>query len=159
MLQEYHNILVPIDGSKEAELALAKAVEVAKRNAAHLDILDVLATQQYEVSYSGFVDGSVIYKMSKDVKVYLDRLVEQIEKETKFTNINIHIRFGNPKTVIAYDFPKEHHNDLIMIGATGLNAVERMLIGSVATYVNRNALTDVLVVKTDSQNHLPAKDA
>lgn len=159
MIQEYHNILVPIDGSKEAELALAKAVEVAKRNAAHLDILDVLATQQYEVSYSGFVDGSVIYKMSKDVKVYLDRLVEQIEKETKFTNINIHIRFGNPKTVIAYDFPKEHHNDLIMIGATGLNAVERMLIGSVATYVNRNALTDVLVVKTDSQNHLPAKDA
>lgn len=159
MLQEYHNILVPIDGSKEAELALAKAVEVAKRNAAHLDILDVLATQQYEVSYSGFVDGSVIYKMSKDVKVYLDRLVEQIEKETKFTNINIHIRFGNPKTVIAYDFPKEHYNDLIMIGATGLNAVERMLIGSVATYVNRNALTDVLVVKTDSQNHLPAKDA
>ncbi|KRM99865.1 universal stress protein [Loigolactobacillus rennini] len=159
MLQEYHNILVPIDGSKEAELALAKAVEVAKRNAAHLDILDVLATQQYEVSYSGFVDGSVIYKMSKDVKVYLDRLVDQIEKETKFTNINIHIRFGNPKTVIAYDFPKEHHNDLIMIGATGLNAVERMLIGSVATYVNRNALTDVLVVKTDSQNHLPAKDA
>lgn len=159
MLQEYHNILVPIDGSKEAELALAKAVEVAKRNAAHLDILDVLATQQYEVSYSGFVDGSVIYKMSKDVKIYLDRLVAQIEKETKFTNINIHIRFGNPKTVIAYDFPKEHHNDLIMIGATGLNAVERMLIGSVATYVNRNALTDVLVVKTDSQNHLPAKDA
>ena len=30
MLQRYKNILVPIDGSYEAELAFKKAVEVAK---------------------------------------------------------------------------------------------------------------------------------
>ncbi|MFD1318715.1 universal stress protein [Loigolactobacillus zhaoyuanensis] len=155
MLQEYRNILVPVDGSKEAELALTKAVEVAKRNNAHLDILDVLATQQFEVSYSSFVDGDVIYKMSEDVKTYLDKLVAQIEKENDFHNIDIHIRFGNPKMVIARDFPQEHKNDLIMIGATGLNAVERVLIGSVASYVNRSAITDVLVVKTDINNKQP----
>ncbi|MFD0898017.1 universal stress protein [Loigolactobacillus binensis] len=158
MLQEYRNILVPVDGSTEAELALAKAVEVAKRNDAHLDVLDVLATQQFEVSYSSFVDGDVIYKMSEDVKVYLNKLVAQIAKETGFNNLDIHIRFGNPKTVIARDFPQEHKNDLIMIGATGLNAVERMLIGSVAAYVNRSAVTDVLVVKTDRNNQLPKTD-
>ncbi|WP_367298056.1 universal stress protein [Loigolactobacillus coryniformis] len=157
MLQEYRNILVPVDGSEEAELALAKAVEVAKRNEAHLDVLDVLATQQFEVSYSSFVDGDVIYKMSEDVKTYLDNLVTRIEKDSDFHDIDIHIRFGNPKTVIARDFPQEHKNDLIMIGATGLNAVERMLIGSVASYVNRAAITDVLVVKTDSDNKLPKK--
>ncbi|EPC76844.1 Putative universal stress protein, partial [Lacticaseibacillus paracasei subsp. paracasei Lpp71] len=42
--------------------------------------------------------------------------------------------------------------DLIMIGATGLNAVERLLIGSVTEYVTRNALCDVLVVRTDLAN-------
>ncbi|MFC6171023.1 universal stress protein [Loigolactobacillus jiayinensis] len=157
MLQEYRNILVPVDGSKEAELALAKAVEVAKRNEAHLDVLDVLATQQFEVSYSSFVDGDVIYKMSEDVKTYLDKLVTKIEQDSDFHDIDIHIRFGNPKIVIARDFPQEHKNDLIMIGATGLNAVERMLIGSVASYVNRMAIADVLVVKTNIDNKLPKK--
>ncbi|AKU59378.1 nucleotide-binding protein [Lacticaseibacillus paracasei] len=39
-----------------------------------------------------------------------------------------------------------------MIGATGLNAVERLLIGSVTEYVTRNALCDVLVVRTDLAN-------
>ena len=36
-----------------------------------------------------------------------------------------------------------------MIGATGLNAVERLLIGSVTEFVTRNAPCDVLVVRTD----------
>ncbi len=39
-----------------------------------------------------------------------------------------------------------------MIGATGLNAVERLLIGSVTEYVTRNAQCDVLVVRTDLNN-------
>ncbi|MBO8441671.1 MAG: universal stress protein, partial [Firmicutes bacterium] len=42
--------------------------------------------------------------------------------------------------------------DLIMIGATGLNAVERILIGSVTEYVTRTAQCDVLVVRTDLEN-------
>ena len=42
--------------------------------------------------------------------------------------------------------------DLIMIGATGLNAVERILIGSVTEYVTRTAICDVLVVRTDLDN-------
>ena len=39
-----------------------------------------------------------------------------------------------------------------MIGATGLNAVERLLIGSVTEYVTRVADCDVLVVRTDLEN-------
>ena len=38
------------------------------------------------------------------------------------------------------------------MGATGLNAVERMLMGSVTEYVNQHALADVLIVKTDMDN-------
>ena len=39
-----------------------------------------------------------------------------------------------------------------MMGSTGLNAVERMLMGSVTEYVNRTAICDVLIVKTDVEN-------
>ena len=63
------------------------------------------------------------------------------------TDVSIHIRFGNPKRVIAREFPKDHHNDLIVIGATGISGMERFMVGSVTSYVNRNALSDVMVVR------------
>ena len=43
------------------------------------------------------------------------------------------------------------------MGATGMNAVERMLMGSVTAYVNQHALSDVLIIKTDLNNNKVAK--
>ncbi|MFP9068907.1 universal stress protein, partial [Enterococcus faecalis] len=65
---------------------------------------------------------------------------------------------GSPKQIIAREIPEDNQVDLIMLGATGLNAVERLFIGSVSEYVIRNAACDVLVVRTDLENQLPAKD-
>lgn len=44
-------------------------------------------------------------------------------------------------------FPQKHQTDLIVLGATGLNAVERLLIGSVTEYVTRTADCDVIVIR------------
>ena len=141
MDQEYDRLLVPVDGSKEAELAFNKAIKVALANRAHLDVLNVLDTKQFIGSYGGMISGDAVYQLTQDAQEYLDNLKDQAKSD-------IHIRFGNPKTVIATDFPHDHHNDLIVIGATGLNAVERVLVGSVTEYVNRTAPCDVLIVKT-----------
>ena len=43
-VQHYKRILTPVDGSEAAEKALQTATEIAKRNNAHLDILNVGAT-------------------------------------------------------------------------------------------------------------------
>ena len=144
MVQEYSNILVPLDGSQQAEIALDKAVAVAKRNEAHIDVLAVIDPGQFGYNLAGLADGDITYQLVKET-------VDQVKKDG-FTDIAFHIRMGSPKPIISQDFVKDHHNDLIMMGATGLNAVERVLEGSVTTYVQRNALTDVIVVKTDLQN-------
>ena len=44
MLKQYQHIQVAVDGSKEADVAFSKAVEVAKRNGATLEILHVVDT-------------------------------------------------------------------------------------------------------------------
>lgn len=150
--QEYHRILVPIDGSPEAELALNKAKRVALANGAHLDLLTVLDTKQFVGNYGGGLTGDAIYQISEDAQSYLEKLKQNTISQDGLKDVAIHVRFGNPKVVIARDFPKDHQNDLIMIGATGLNAVERVLVGSVTEYVNRNAPCDVLIVRTDLQN-------
>lgn len=148
----YENILVPVDGSQEAKLALEKAVAVVKRNNAHIDLLNVLDTRSVTYNYAGMSDGSITYQLVNESKEYLNRLVEHLRSTDGFTNADIHIRLGNPKTVIAYDFPHDHKVDLIMMGASGLSAMQRAVMGSVTSFVNRNAIVDVLVIRTTVQN-------
>ena len=60
--------------------------------------------------------------------------------------------FGSPKVIVAKQIPESENIDLIMLGATGLNAVERIFVGSVSEYVIRHARCDVMVVRTDLKN-------
>lgn len=48
-------------------------------------------------------------------------------------NINLVVEYGSPKSVITKDIAQQVEADLIIWGATGLNTVERFLVGSVTT--------------------------
>lgn len=153
MLQSYKSILVPIDGSYESELAFKKAINVAKRNGedTSLHLVHVVDTRAFQ-NISSF-DTSMVEQVTDTAKKTLDKYIDYA-KEQGVKNASYSIEYGAPKTIIARDVPKEMGADLIMIGATGLNAVERILIGSVTEYVTRTAICDVLVVRTDLNNKL-----
>ena len=148
MDQEYQNILVPVDGSKESELALERAIFVAKRNGAHVDVLNVIDTRAMAYNFAGMSDGSIAYQLVDKSKEYLSKLLKEAKEKNDFDNMDIHIRLGNPKTIISFDFIHDHHTDMIMIGASGLSRMQRAVMGSVTSYVKRNAPVDVLVVRT-----------
>ena len=61
------------------------------------------------------------------------------------------IEFGNPKTLLAHDIPKQTGADLMLLGATGLNAFERLLIGSSSEYILRHATIDLLIVREEQK--------
>ncbi|AEG40576.1 universal stress protein [Lactobacillus kefiranofaciens] len=146
MLSQYKNIQVSVDGSKEADLAFSKAVAIAKRNHATLEILHVIDTRSFQ-NVSSF-DSAMVEQVSKDaekrMKDYKARAVKAGVADAHYS-----IEFGSPKTIIGHDFPKKHNVDLIVVGATGLNAVERLLIGSVTEYVTRTSKCDVLVCRAE----------
>lgn len=63
---EYEKILVAIDGSKGGEVALKEAIEVAKRNGAHLDVLRVMDLNSLEYGGAGIaLDGMSIYPLTE----------------------------------------------------------------------------------------------
>jgi len=148
---KYKSIVVPLDTSKFAELALAKAIGVATRNKSHLDLLSIIDTHQSDY-YGGLSNGAIVNSLVQDATEYLSELVSQIKEKYGLSDISTHIRFGNPKTVIAFDFIKDHQNDLVMMGASGMGALERVMNGSVTDFVTRNATCDVLVVRTNLTN-------
>lgn len=141
---QYKKILVAIDGSAESELAFEKAVNVAKRNDAALLLTHVIDTRALQ-SVATF-DATVYEKLEREAHDVLNELEEKaraagLEKVTQI------VEFGNPKSLLAIDIPDREGADLIMLGATGLNAFERLLVGSSSEYILRNAKIDILVVR------------
>ena len=149
MFHEYSKILVPVDGSNEARLAFEKAVEVAKRNRAQVLIAHIIDTRVLQTP-TGF-EGNFNEEIQRQTE-NLFQEYRQYAQEHDFNDIDFVLEYGSPKVYISKNIPKDYQIDLIMMGATGLNAVERLFIGSVSEYVIRNASCDVLVVRTDLEN-------
>ncbi|MGX7198157.1 universal stress protein [Enterococcus olivae] len=152
MLQQYKRIMVAVDGSNEAELAFQKAVNVAKRNQAELLLVHIIDTRAFQTitSFDTVLAEQATEMAKESLKEYAASANEQ-----GLATVETVIEYGSPKGIIAKQIPEERQIDLIMLGATGLNAVERLFIGSVSEYVIRHASCDVLIVRTDTENHLP----
>lgn len=151
MSLNYKQLLVAVDGSKEAEWAFKKAVGIALRNQATINIVNIIDTRSYS-SVEAY-DRSIADRAEK----FALELLEGYKKEAETAgvqNVNVIVEYGSPKVLIPKDLPKKYDIDLIICGATGLNAVERFLIGSVSEVIVRTAKCDVLVVRTEEEIEL-----
>lgn len=144
MSHHYERILIAIDGSYESELAFEKGVNTALRNNAELLLTHVIDTRALQ-SVATF-DTYIYEKLEQEAKDVLNDY-EQQAREKGLTKVKQVIEFGNPKTLLARDIPDKEKVDLIMVGATGLNTFERLLIGSSSEYIMRHAKVDLLVVR------------
>lgn len=142
---KYENILVAVDGSKEAEWALKKSIEIAKRNNAKLLLTHVIDSRTFATVEA--YDRTIAQRAEEYAKELMDNYKNQVE-EAGVKEVNTVIDYGSPKVKIAKHIASKHKVDLIVCGATGLNAVERFLIGSVSEHIARYAACDVLVVRT-----------
>lgn len=143
-MPNYKNILVAIDGSKEAEAAFKKGVEIAKRNEATLHLVNIIDSRIYAA-----LEAYNFTEEEKRAEEFATSLLEGYkEAETAgVKKVNIIVEYGSPKTTITGEIAKKVDADLIICGATGLNAVERFLIGSISSSIVRTADCDVLVVR------------
>jgi nucleotide-binding universal stress UspA family protein len=146
MSLNYKKILVAVDGSKEAEWAFKKAVAVAKRNDAKVIIAHLIDTRTFATVEA--YDRTI----AERAELFAKELMENYKREAEdagVKEVEYVIDYGSPKVKIPKDIAKKFEIDLIMCGATGLNAVERFLIGSVSEHITRHARCDVLVVRSE----------
>lgn len=148
MTQSYKAILVAVDGSKGAELALYKGIHIAMRNQARLIIAHVIDTRSLHNVIT--FDAAVYESLEKEAELLLEEY-RQKALDAGLTDVRIRVEFGNPKTLLAVDIPKETGADLMLLGATGLNAFERLLIGSSSEYILRHASIDLLIVRGEGK--------
>lgn len=147
MTQLYQNILVGLDGSPQAEVALRKALQLAQESGAKIYLAHVVDTSPI----SSFASRSETYEDLEDPKVMsaLEDYRRFIE-DHGYDNVELLVEYGTPRQMMAETLPKKYDIDLIMVGATGMSAVNRVFMGSIAEYITRNAIVDVTVIRTPS---------
>ena len=96
-MSDYQHILVGIDGSKQSKMAFKKAIEVAKRNHASLQLLSVINGERYPdaVGY-GIMDHDVYEKAKDKMDGLLSDLVKQAKDEGQ-TDEKSEVMVGNLK--------------------------------------------------------------
>lgn len=140
----YKKVLIGLDGSDQASVAFQKAAAIAAENEAVLylaHIIDIRALQTYSSMSVDIADTT-----RREALEELESFKRQAET-FGVKQVETLVEFGSPRQAMAHDLPEDHDIDLIVVGATGLNAVERVLIGSVSENITRNAPCDVLVVR------------
>ena len=141
-------VLVPLDGSPIAEQALGSAIDLALKNGARL----VLAAVESTVGDIGLAEvGVVPYWVLADHETAITRLNDYLKHSaTRLTSMGLSVETrlaeGNPTEEILRISAAEQA-DLIVMTTRGLSGMERLLMGSVAEKVLRDAPCSVLVVK------------
>lgn len=141
VISKYSNILVAVDGSEQACIAIKEAVAIAKRNEAYLTVLTVSDLTMFEA------DEETISYLIDRAEVLSGLVLKEAEEIISDDNVYGTKKLnGNPKSSIV-QFAKEKDIDLIVMGSTGKGVIERVLIGSTTSYVVNHAPCNVLVVK------------
>ncbi|MDN6967530.1 universal stress protein [Oenococcus sp. UCMA 17063] len=140
----YKNILVGLDGSSQADNAFKVACSLADALSANLYLVWIVNRDRGMDSSFG-VSEDFYRDQYQQIK---DKLVPYVDDAKKAgLKVTGEALVGNIKLVLANEYPKEHGIDLIVVGNTGLNTVEKLVVGSHTSYVIRNSACDVLVVK------------
>lgn len=139
----FKNILVAFDGSKQSQEALKHALWIAKKTGARTTVLHVVeeVLPFHEETGRSFI-----------VQKELEAMAELELKKAKFIARKMKIKaefealHGHPAEK-AIERARKGRFDLLVVGAKGKSAAERMFLGSVSESVLSHAHCAVLVVK------------
>lgn len=145
----YQRIVVPLDGSELAELALSHAEELAKVVNATLHlvrVVDVTRLERYgayglALEYAGLAE--VAQEEERAAREYLDA----IAKSKRESGLTVTTEIGRG-LVVGVLTSIERPGDLIVMASHGRTGLSRWFLGSVAEEVVRRSASPVLIVRT-----------
>ena len=155
-MQPIEKILVPVDFSENAFVALEMASQIAHAFSAKIILYHVI---EMPPVFQGEAERRLplVKDFENAVKERAQQDMEDFLATCPKGNYTIRTEIGEGKVFIEIIKAAVHHNvDLIVMGTHGNSALKQMLIGSVAEKVVRKAPIPVLTVKPlDLQFEMP----
>lgn len=145
----YSHILVPVDGSPTSMAGLDEAVKLALRLGARIRLMHVVDEMPLAVSAEGF--GAMSGDLLTMLREAGEQVLEQARVRVAAAGVPVDVvlfdslrgRLSDHVVAQARDWPAE----LIVIGTHGRRGVGRMVLGSDAEQVLRQAPVPVLLVR------------
>ncbi len=144
----YKRILVPVDGSPTSIAGLREAVKLAKNLHAKLCLLHVV---DETIVFNAPEGGINLEPILDEIKRAGKRLLRRAEKLASALGVKPDSESresaGERVADVIVERAKRLRSDLIVMGTHGRRGVNRMLMGSDAELVVRNAPAPVLLVR------------
>jgi nucleotide-binding universal stress UspA family protein len=155
----FKKILVPYDGSKHAEIALNKAIYLAKLiKGSDLVIITVLEeintpTLVFDRKVRNYKTGEVttlssyMRDLQKDMRNKMTKRLDEIrQRYDNSVQIRTLVSVGRPEDKII-ECANNQHADIIVMGSKGLKGISKSLMGSVSRKVSERVNCTVMIVR------------
>jgi len=139
---QFSEVLVPTDGSEQAEAAVGVGTDVADTYSARLHALSVVepAALGLDVRSEMLIDA-----LGEAAQAAVERVAERATA-AGVTDVETDVRYGYPYREVL-NYADENEVDLVAMGTHGRTGIARYLLGSVTEKVVRTAGVPVLTVR------------
>jgi nucleotide-binding universal stress UspA family protein len=156
-LQDFKNILVPLDGSRISENALRYGVSIASKYNAGIVLVSVFSSRSSESSFRERIK-EMNPKLAEDVEkmplMYWMETYHEILKKAispQKTTVKSVLRDANVSTKsvvdVLLDVVEKEKIDLVIISSHGKSGFKKLKLGSVTEELMKSLLIPVLCVK------------
>jgi nucleotide-binding universal stress UspA family protein len=148
----FHNILVAIDGSPDADEALKQAIDLAESEHARLTLFSSLVTLPAAayIGTGGGMAATIAADAEAETEAILRSAVEEIPDQVSVSSM----LSSAPVRPALIRQIKDGAHDLVVMGSRGRGALGSVLLGSVSHYVLNHSPVPVLIVHSDPDRGL-----
>lgn len=153
----FHNILVAIDGSPDADEALKQAIDLAESEHARLTLFSSLVTPPAAayIGAGGGMAATIAADAEAETEAILRTAVEEIPDHVSVSSV----LSSAPVRPALIRQIKDGAHDLVVMGSRGRGALGSVLLGSVSHYVLHHSPVPVLIVHADPTSDEPSPTA
>ncbi|MCC9642876.1 universal stress protein [Rhodopirellula sp. JC740] len=152
-------ILLAIDSSTYAQRAVEFASNLPIRKPIDFDLVSVVAppmmvdtgSMSMPLDLGAFLD--VETERSKEA---MEEVAAKLETLDHVHSVHQHVPTGPPASTIV-GVAERTQADLVVVGAIGHSAIERVLLGSVSDYVATHASCSALIVRSPGSGNVPVE--
>ena len=143
-------LLVAVDGSDTGHRALEEALDIARALKASLHAVHVVQTGVYPTMILDSLEPPEIAHQAvlDSLEREADEILTDVERRAIDAGVQTapHKRWGHPGAEIIV-LAQELDVDLIVVGSHGRGRLDRLLLGSVSSYVVDHARSTVMIVR------------
>ncbi|MFT3717267.1 universal stress protein [Pseudorhodoferax sp.] len=145
----YKTLLVPLDGSATAQLALDEAAALARLSGARVHLLHIVDAMEHITGFEppAVHIGDIRPRFLKAGRELLDRAAQALQAQGIASETTLVESAGERVSELIAAHAARIGADLVVLGTHGRRGVERLLIGSDAEQLARIAPVPVLLVR------------